>query len=87
VESGEDDIMSGWNYRVFKRIHTHKYLPEPETLYEIREAFYDENGKVNGWAEMPDVIADSVDGLKWTLNRMMESLDKSIIDEATGEII
>lgn len=76
-----------WNYRVFKRIHKHPYLHDPETLYEIRETFYDENGKVNGWAEMPDIIADSMDGLKWTLTKMMESLDKSIIDEATGEII
>ena len=75
------------NYRVFRRIHTHKYLPEPETLYEIREAFYDKNGKVNGWAEMPDVIASSLDELKWTLTKMMESLDKSIIDENTGKEI
>lgn len=74
-----------WNYRVFKRIHNHKYLHEPETLYEIREAFYDDNGKVNGWAEMPDVIADSLDGLKWTLNKMMEGCDKPIIDDNTGE--
>ena len=73
-----------WNYRVFKRIHNHKYLAEPETLYEIRETYYDENGQVNGWAEMPDAIADSLDGLKWTLNRMMESLDKNIIDESSG---
>ena len=79
--------MSGWNYRVFKRIHTHKYLPEPEILYEIREAFYDDDGKVDGWAEMPDVIADSLDGLKWTLNKMMESIDKPVIDHNTGEEI
>jgi hypothetical protein len=77
--------MSGWNYRVFKRIHNHKYLHEPETLYEIREAFYDDSGKVNGWAEMPDVIADSLDGLKWTLSKMMEGCDKPIIDDNTKE--
>lgn len=79
--------MSGWNYRVFKRIHNHKYLPEPEILYEIRESFYDDNGKVNGWAEMPDVIADSLDGLKWTLSKMMEGCDKPIINDNTGEEI
>ena len=77
--------MSGWNYRVFKRIHNHKYLHEPETLYEIREAFYDNNGEVNGWAETPDVIADSLDGLKWTLNKMMEGCDKPIIDDNTKQ--
>ena len=36
---------------------------------------------------MPDVIADSLDGLKWTLNKMMESCDKPIIDENNGEEI
>lgn len=77
--------MGGWNYRVFKRIYNHKYLHKPETLYEIRETFYDDNGKVSGWAETPDVIADSLDGLKWTLNKMMEGCDKPIIDDNTGE--
>lgn len=77
--------MSNWNYRIFKRIHNHKYLHEPQILYEIRETFYDDSGKVNGWAEMPDVISDSLDGLKWTLNKMLESCDKPVIDDNTGE--
>lgn len=76
-----------WNHRVFKRIHRHKYLHDPETLYEIREVYYDKDGKISGWSEMPDVIADSVDGLKWTLNKMMESCNKPIIDENNGEEI
>lgn len=76
-----------WNHRVFKRIHRHKYLHDSETLYEIREVYYDKDGKINGWSETPDVIADSLDGLKWTLNKMMESCDKPIIDENNGEEI
>ena len=76
-----------WNYRVTKRIHHHKYLHEPETLFEIREVFYDENGDISGIAEIPDIIADSVDGLKWTLNKMLENCDKPIIDHNTGEEI
>ena len=76
-----------WNHRVFKRIHRHKYLHDPETLYEIREVYYDKDGKINGWSATPDVIADSLDGLKWTLNKMMESCNKPIIDENNGEEI
>lgn len=76
-----------WNYRVTKRIYNHKYLHEPETLFEIREVFYDDTGKINGWAEMPDVISDSLDGLKWTLNKMLESCEKPIIDENNEEEI
>lgn len=74
-----------WNHRVTKRIHNHKYLHEPETLFEIREVFYDENGDITAIAETPDIISDSVDGLKWTLNKMLESCEKPIIDYNTGE--
>lgn len=74
-----------WNYRVTKRIHNHKYLHEPETLFEIREVYYDENGDISGIAETPDIISDSVDGLKSTLNRMLENCEKPIIDYNTGE--
>lgn len=77
----------GWNYRVTKRIHNHKYLHEPETLFEIREVFYDENGDISGIAETPDVIAHSLEDLKWTLNMMLKSWDKPIIDHNNGEEI
>jgi hypothetical protein len=76
-----------WNYRVTKRIYNHKYLHEPETLFEIREVFYDENGDISSIAETPDIIADSVDKLKLTLNRMLENCEKPIIDYNTGEEI
>lgn len=76
-----------WNYRVTKRIYNHKYLHEPETLFEIREVFYDENGDISNIAETPDIIADSVDELKSTLNRMLENCEKPIIDYNTGEEI
>jgi len=76
-----------WNHRVVKRVHNHKYLVEPETLYEIREVFYDDNGDISGISETPDVIAHSVEDLKWTLNKMRESCDKPIIDHNTGEEI
>lgn len=77
----------GWNYRITKRIHNHKYLHEPETLFEIREVFYDENGDISGITETPDVIAHSLEDLKWTLSKMLESCDKPIIDHNTGEEI
>lgn len=76
-----------WNYRVFKRIHNHKYLHEPETLYEIREVFYDENGDIVGIADTPDIIAHSMEDLKWTLQKMNECCDKPIIDYDSGEEI
>ena len=77
-----------WNHRVFKLVNNHEYLDKPEILFEIREVFYDENGDVSAIAaDWPDVIADSLEGLKLTLNKMLESCDKPIIDYNTGEEI
>lgn len=74
-----------WNYRIFKRIHRNKYLHEQETLYEIRETYYDKDGNINGWAETPDVIGDSVDELKGTLEKMLLACDKPVVEYNTGE--
>lgn len=76
-----------WQYRVTTRIHNHKYLHEPETFFEIREVYYDENGDIVAITETPDVIAHSLEDLKWTLNKMLESCDKPIIDYDKGEEI
>lgn len=76
-----------WNHRVIKRVHNHKYLHEPEIFYEIREVFYDNNGDITAIAETPDVMSDSLDDLKWTLNKMLESCDKPIVDIYSGEEI
>ena len=76
-----------WNYRITKEIRHHKYLHEPETLFGIREVYYDENGDISGISEMPDIIAESVDELKNILGRMTECCDKPLIDYNTGEEI
>ena len=74
-----------WNYRLTKEIIHNKYLVEPETLFGIREVYYDENGDISGMSEMPDIIAESVDELKNILEKMTECCDKPVIDYNTGE--
>ena len=76
-----------WNYRITKETKHHKYLHESETIYSIREVYYDENGDIVNMAEMPDVIAESIDELKNILGRMTECCDKPVIDYNTGEEI
>lgn len=73
-----------WNYRVVKAVYNHKYLHEPETLYQIREVYYDKNGKINGIAQTAEISSDSLDGLKFTLRKMIESLEKRTVDYKTG---
>jgi hypothetical protein len=71
--------MENCNYRVVKRIWNHPYLHEPKELFEICEVSYDEHG-------IPEYLSDSliteesIDDLRETLQRMLESLDKPVID-------
>lgn len=74
-----------WNYRITTRLHTHPYLHEPETLYEIREVYYDEDGGIISMSENSDIIGHSLQEVKDTLRRMIECCDKPIIDYNTGE--
>lgn len=74
-----------WNYRLTKEIIRNKYLTEPEIIYGIREVFYNENGDISGFSEEPDIISDSIDGMKDILTKMLESCDRPLIDYNTGE--
>ncbi len=69
-----------WNYRVCKR--TFKNTQSFEEQYEIHEVYYDdENGKMNGWTN--DAISpsgESLKELKEELLRMLEALDKEVIE-------
>ena len=76
-----------WNYRITKETRHHKYLHEPETLFGIREVYYDENNDISGMSEMPDIIAESVNGIKDILTKMLEGCNKPLIDYNTGEEI
>lgn len=65
-----------WNYRVMR------HVGDGEEWLGIHEVYYDDNGKPNGHTE--DEIAptsdEGVDGLRWVLDRMMEALDKPVLD-------
>lgn len=72
-----------WNYRVMRRIS-----PETgELVYQIHEVFYydGKEGLVSGWTE--DRVAPfglSEKELKKDLKRMLDSLDKPVLDYETG---
>jgi hypothetical protein len=56
--------------------------------YAIHEVYYDEDGKVNGWTEEPiRILAESLEDLKFTLERLVECFDKPVLDEETKEPI
>ena len=72
-----------WNHRVIKEI-----LDGGEPWFTIHEVFYDKDGKVTVWTESEvNNGSDSVEGLKWQLRRMLESLDKEVLVEENRTLV
>jgi len=64
-----------WNHRVVKKIYSDGYVE-----YGIRETHYNNNDGICSWtAEPVNVVAEDMDGLRWTLEMMLKCLDKEIL--------
>lgn len=67
--------MGHWNHRVVKQ------TDGDETWFGIHEVFYDEE-QGTGWTENAvSVIGQSVDDLRWVLEKMLLALDKPVIED------
>jgi hypothetical protein len=90
-----------WNHRVFKRTY-HEGTEHEETYLEVHECYWDGNadeGKPWGVGEAcrsgptPDGShairpgAEDIAGLRWLLLKMLECLDKPVLDYETREPI
>lgn len=67
-----------WNFRVMELIDS-----DGEPYHEIREIYYDENGKLNGYVDHAAEISSvgGLAGLAWVLDRMREALEKPVVRE------
>jgi hypothetical protein len=64
----------GWNHRVL----AHK--DGDEMYFQIHEVYYDKDGKPDSYtANGVSVGHESLDGIKWVLDKMKECLDKPIL--------
>lgn len=64
-----------WNYRVIRHVKNN------EEFYHVHEVYYDDNGTPTMVSTEPIApYAESVEDLKWVLERMLEALDKPILD-------
>ena len=64
-----------WNHRLVRRSEN------GETWYGIHEAFYDKNKRVRAITKDPiDVIGESVEEVRETLQRMLRALEAPILD-------
>jgi len=73
-----------WNYRVVKKV-TKIPLGETDITYEIHDVYYDESLDIVNIGRISFPMSDDVDGLKWTLKKMVEACKKPVIDYNTGE--
>jgi hypothetical protein len=70
-----------WQYRVSKQT-----LDNGDIIYAIREFYDDDQGNYTSWTK--DEIApvgDSIEDLRWVLTKMLEALDKEVIDIGTNK--
>jgi len=65
-----------WNHRVLVTTDKHG-----ETYFNIHEVYYNkETSKPDGYTANPITIgSDSIDGLRWTIDKIKESLEKPIL--------
>ena len=74
-----------WSYRVVKTV-TKIPLGNIDISYGIHEVYYDENGDIVNISEsLAQPLSDDLEGLKWSLERMMEACNKPVLDYNTGE--
>ena len=75
--------MGHWNHRVVK--HTSSWIDKEgnsksEEYYTVEEVYYENDGTVRNFTENLSLISDSVEGLKWTLEKMLKCLENPTIN-------
>lgn len=68
-----------WNYRLVKRVYN-KGKSYEETLIQIEEVYYDEEGNIKGYGEAPVPSGETKEDIKKVLDKLSKALDKDIID-------
>jgi len=65
-----------WNHRVLKS------KDGDDDWFQIHRVYYDQYNKPNGWTKKGvTVCGNSIDDLRFTLNKMLEALDKEVINQ------
>jgi hypothetical protein len=68
------ETKMSWNHRVL----AHK--DEDEMIFQIHEVYYDKDGNPESYTENSvSVSAESLDGIKWVLDKMRDCANKPIL--------
>lgn len=67
--------MSTWNYQILADVDKNNQI-----YFQVHEAYYNKDGKPDGYSENPITIgSETIDDLKWTVDRIKECFNKSIL--------
>jgi len=71
--------MGTWDHRI-----TREQLTTGEYMFAIREVYYDHDGQPDGWTADPiAALGESPGEVADTLHRMIESLERGVLDLET----
>jgi hypothetical protein len=87
MQGGVSEALKGerlmWNHRVVREVYRPDTIHE-EVGYTIRETYYEDDGKPSTITRDPiAAYGESLEVLKWELQKMLEACDKAILDEKT----
>lgn len=72
-----------WNHRVIRRIYPNTHMDD-SILYEIHEVYYHSDGTIGSITEEPiNIMEESLDDLRKTVERLTKCLESPIIDYDT----
>lgn len=76
--------MSNWNYRVVHRVDVYPTGDDEshEDVFYLIEAYYADDGTLTGWHPEVQPVGTEVAALGTDLVRMMEALEKPVIEES-----
>jgi hypothetical protein len=78
-----------WNYRIleapFDTNSDGSACTDPTPYLQLIECFYDEQDRPNGYTFVDRVFAEPDEGLKWTLEKMLEAASRPILKPSDFE--
>lgn len=69
-----------WNYRLVKMEYPNSTVFTTEQVLEIKEIYYDKEGKINGYGDASVPYGETVEEVKECLDLMYGALNKSILN-------
>lgn len=74
-----------WNYRVLKE--EVDFMGELHSQHKIISVYYDENHKINGWADTSEtsLVWEELDDLEGTLDLLKEAFKRPLLKKEKGD--